>query len=416
MRQKSSHLLTGGFLMGFRAARFLAVLGIFVSSPAVMAVEVGDKPSLSFTLSDGKRIDLKDYRGKLVIVDFFSENVSASQDEESHLVQMIKDHADVGVAVIGICLDRESSKTQAFLQKAGVNWPVWFDGKKDLQDVVTQWNHHSFGPVLIGPEGSVLWRGWYAQLDKALADALVNHPPTVIDPDLLAAANASLDTAEKAFKNNDDAAALKALDEIPVDASKNKAFAQRLAEMQPRIQEAISAVLAPADDLIGQHKNLEAIEKLKGLLISFKGTPAEAEINHRLQNLEADPETKSQLQSADSEQKAAAALAEARSLRKDQKVGEAYETLKQIVTNYPGTPSTETAGEMLKSFEADSELMKQVHQQLADAKADGILTLARSYASAGLTEKAKQKFREVIEQFPNTSQSDAAKKEFDALN
>jgi outer membrane protein assembly factor BamD (BamD/ComL family) len=262
----------------------------------------------------------------------------------------------------------------------------------------------------------VLWKGWYAQLDKALEEALANHPPTVIDPDELNKATALLDAVDQSFEDNNDAAALKTLGQVPADATKNKAFAKRLGDMQSRIQQAITTVLAPADDLIGQHKNLEAVTSLKGLLISFKGTPAEGEINHRLQNLQADPQTKSQSQSADSEQKAAAALAQARSLRKDQKVGEAYEMLKEIVTNYAGAPSAEAAGEMIKSFEADPELMKQVKQQITDEKANGILTLARSYVSAGLTDKAKQKFQEVIDQFPNTTQSDTAKKEMDALN
>jgi peroxiredoxin len=402
--------------MGFRAAWVLGVLGLLVSSPLLLAVEVGDKPSLSFTLLDGKQIDLKDYRGKLVIVDFFSLNTDASRDEETHLVKLMKDQANDGVAVIGVCLDRDSSKSKAFLEKTGVNWPVWYDGRTALQDVLAKWGHRMFGPVLIGPDGAVLWSGWYAQLDKALDEALVNHPPTVIDPDELAKANALVDAADQSFKDNHDAAALKTLGQVPADATKNKAFAQRISDMQPRIQQAINAVLAPADDLISQHKNLEAVTSLKGLLISFKGTPAEAEINHRLQSLEVDPQTKSQSQSADGEQKAAAALAQARSLRKDQKVGESYETLKQIVTNYAGTPSAEAARKMINSYEADPELMKQVNQQIADEKADGILTLARSYASAGLTDKAKKKFQEVIDQFPNTSQSDTAKKEMDALN
>ena len=149
---------------------------------------------------------------------------------------------------------------------------------------------------------------------------------------------------------------------------------------------------------------------------SLKGSPAESEINNRLLALQADRQTLVQSQQADNEQKASAALAQARKLRDDQKLSDAYLQLKDIVTDYPNTVSAATAADMVKSFEQDPDMMKQVHEQIADNKANGILALARSYVSAGLNTNAREKFQSVMDQFPDSAQADAAKKEMDALN
>lgn len=399
-----------------RLACAIGAMLVFIAAPLSKAIEVGDKPSLSFTTLDGTPVDLKDYRGKLVIVDFFSANVDASRDAEYHYLELAKNHSDDGVVFITVCYDFTIARAKSFLEQAGIAWPVWLDGKKTVRDVMTQWNHPSFGPVLIGPDGSVLWSGWYAQLDEHLTDALATNPPSIIDPAVLAKDNAALDAVEKALKANDNIAALKALADVSSDATKNKAFAARMDEMKPRIDKATADLLSPVDDLIAQHQNIAAIARLNDLLKSLKGSPVETQLTTRLQTLETDPLTKAQSQQAENEQKAAAALARARTLRDGQKLGEAFEQLKDIVTDYPGTPSADAAADMVKSFEQDPEMMKQVKQQIADAKADGLLTLARSYVSAGLNDKARAKFQEVLDGFPGSAQADSAKKEMDALN
>ena len=402
-------------LAAFPIAAFpVAALLVCFAASFSPAVEIGEKPALSFTTPDGSQINLKDYRGKLVIVDFFSVNVEASRDEESHLVMLAKDHTDDGVAIIGVCFDRDPAKAHEFLESIGARWPVWF-GSQSAADLMQQWNHPGFGPVLLAPDGSVLWHGWYGQLDEHLDDALVTHPPTMVDPDLLAKAQAALDAAAKSFAAGDNIAAFKSLALVPPEAINNRPFARRLDDLQPITQKAIGDLLAPADAMVAHHQNIAAIDALNDLLKSLLATPAEIPIRDRIASLQNDPSTKSQLQEIESDIRASAALAHARALRDDGDVGQAYQELKKLVADYPGSAAALSADAMVGSFEKDPQAMRTVNQQIEAAKAERVLAIARGYASAGLNDKAREKFQEVIDLYPDTPQADAARKEMGAL-
>jgi len=395
---------------------FLSVLLVFIACPLSRgAVAVGDKPTLHFTALDGSEVDLAKLKGKIVVVDFWDLNVDAARSMEKRLVELAKEHADDGVVFIGICCERDLPQATKFMQDAGITWPEYWDGKGWASRICDEWDHKHFGPVLIGPDGSVLWAGWYQQLDKQLTQALVATPPTIVDPDVLSKANASLDTVDKALGDGDTKAALQAFAAIPDDASKNKVFAKRMADIKPKLLEAIPPLLAPADDLIKQHHNLEALNTLRDLFKTFKGTLAESDIEKRVSDLQADPQTKAQSKQAESEAGGDAAIAAARKLRDDQKVGAAYQRLKDILTDFPGTAAAGTAAEMIKAYEQDPKLMEQVKEQTADDECTKLLGIARAYAAAGNNDQARAKFQQIIDQYPATKQADAARQELEEL-
>lgn len=86
-----------------------------------------ERKAPDFTLSgiDGKKINLSDYKGKVVILDFWATWCGPCRRGVPDLVSIQKNYKDK-VVVIGISLDDERTKKDIvpFMNQYGVNYPV----------------------------------------------------------------------------------------------------------------------------------------------------------------------------------------------------------------------------------------------------------------------------------------------------
>ena len=90
----------------------------------------GSVMDLEFTSTEGKAINLKDYRGKVVVVDFWASWHGPCRTSMPVLVRIEKLLRDRGLRVIGISLDRKKDEMATFVKKMNMTWPQYFDGKK----------------------------------------------------------------------------------------------------------------------------------------------------------------------------------------------------------------------------------------------------------------------------------------------
>src|SRR5207302_11429221 len=89
-------------------------------------LETLNKPvALKFMSDGGEEVDVKDYRGKLVLVYFF-----ANWSPPSMLgLTLTRDLAQkYRVQPIGVSLDADKATLLANLEKYKIDWPVFFDG------------------------------------------------------------------------------------------------------------------------------------------------------------------------------------------------------------------------------------------------------------------------------------------------
>ncbi len=114
--------------------RTLANKGAAILVPALLfltltctSVLAGDKaPQFSLpSATDGTVINMKDYLGKVVLVNFFTTWCPPCRQEIPSLNDLHKEYSPKGFAVIGISLDDDSSKVVAkFIQKMEIVYPV----------------------------------------------------------------------------------------------------------------------------------------------------------------------------------------------------------------------------------------------------------------------------------------------------
>jgi thiol-disulfide isomerase/thioredoxin len=93
-------------------------------------------PPIAFTALDGRKVDLKSLRGKVVLVDFWATWCVPCVWKIPEVKELYQKEHHRGLEVIGISLDREREKLTEFVKKNELAWPQYYDGK-DWQNEIS---------------------------------------------------------------------------------------------------------------------------------------------------------------------------------------------------------------------------------------------------------------------------------------
>jgi len=91
---------------------------------AMMAGDHPDAPEISLTDIEGKRLDLADYKGKVVVLDFWATWCPPCREEIPGFVEMQQKYVGQGFSVIGISMDDEPGPVVDFYKEFRMNYPV----------------------------------------------------------------------------------------------------------------------------------------------------------------------------------------------------------------------------------------------------------------------------------------------------
>lgn len=394
----------------------LAVLIAFGSVPAAMAqVSVGDELDPTFKTIDEKVLTSKELKGKLVLLDFWATWCGPCVDAAPHMVSLNDKYGEQGLLIIGISLDRDPGALKTGIKELGFTWPQVLDmggqisGQFGVEAIPSM--------VLLGPDSKVIWVGRPGELlsEERLAGLMQKHPPVLVDPKVLKAAQETLATATKKLESGDAAAALKLMSKVPDDASKDADFARAAKETRAKLDEAAVELLKGAEAQAEAGEYAAAADRLRELSVSLAGLPVANDAKKKLAALMAKPDARKAIELAQKESQAAPALAEAEKLRKAKKHESAYPRFKQVAKAFAGTPSGGKAAEAVKAYEADKAFMQKIAAREAGGKAKAALSVARSYAKAGRQADAVKKFKAIIQDYPGTEQARAAQTELNLL-
>jgi peroxiredoxin len=76
----------------------------------------------------GGRIKLKDFKGKVVLLDFWATWCAPCRQEMPNVKKIYEDFHRKGFEIIGISLDREKYKLEEYIKSNKISWPQIFDG------------------------------------------------------------------------------------------------------------------------------------------------------------------------------------------------------------------------------------------------------------------------------------------------
>ena len=82
-------------------------------------------PSLQLPNLEGKTIKLSDFKGKVVLLNFWATWCPPCREEIPDLVSLQKQHAAQGLVVLGVSMDQGGpAGVASFVKKFGINYPV----------------------------------------------------------------------------------------------------------------------------------------------------------------------------------------------------------------------------------------------------------------------------------------------------
>ncbi len=80
----------------------------------------------AFALNDlnGQRVELANYKGKVVLIDFWATWCTPCREEIPRFVEFQKQYGDQGFQVVGISMDDSTKPVQDFYKEFKLNYPV----------------------------------------------------------------------------------------------------------------------------------------------------------------------------------------------------------------------------------------------------------------------------------------------------
>jgi len=81
-------------------------------------------PDFTVTDIDGRKLTLSDYKGKVVLLDFWATWCAPCREEIPHFVEMQAKYGPRGFQVIGISMDDDAKPVREFYQQYKLNYPV----------------------------------------------------------------------------------------------------------------------------------------------------------------------------------------------------------------------------------------------------------------------------------------------------
>lgn len=108
----------------------LAILFFAVGCTQIWAIEIGkEAPDFKLTDINNKQANLSDFKGKVIILDFFASWCPPCRQEVPDFVVLQKAYGDKGLAVIGVALVN-AQEAKDFAAEFGINYPVLIDDGK----------------------------------------------------------------------------------------------------------------------------------------------------------------------------------------------------------------------------------------------------------------------------------------------
>lgn len=111
-----------------RTFNYTMALILFLLAAPVMATSIGNEAG-NFTLksASGSNIRLSEYRGQVVLLNFWASWCGPCRQEFPHLDDLHQKYSDLGFTVFGVNVEQDRKSADKVLRDIPVTFPVLFD-------------------------------------------------------------------------------------------------------------------------------------------------------------------------------------------------------------------------------------------------------------------------------------------------
>ena len=167
------------------AALTIAIATLFVTSLFTTCTRRPSQPTGfgGWVRASNERAKLSDYKGKVVVLDFYATWCEPCRAETPHLVNLQKQYGDKGLQVIGLNVGGEDDRDQvpAFAKEFGIQYPLAYPDD-DLVDQLLSDNQNIPQSFVYDRNGKLIKRfigfesSGAAQIERVVQQALTENP------------------------------------------------------------------------------------------------------------------------------------------------------------------------------------------------------------------------------------------------
>lgn len=136
----------------------LVVAAIIYALQPPRPIGEGDKaPNVVLQMLDGETKSLQSFQDKVVVLDFWATWCAPCQFTMPKLIDFYKRHRNLGVEVIGVAVDLNSTtEVEEFVKQMGVPYPIAVDGSTEVKTAYEIKNLPTL--FVIDKQGTILMR------------------------------------------------------------------------------------------------------------------------------------------------------------------------------------------------------------------------------------------------------------------
>ena len=144
-------LLTGAFASGQNKINYKII-------PNLDAMKGQATPDFTVATADGKKLSLKDFRGKIVFLNFWASWCEPCREEMPEMEKLYQEFKANNFVVVAIAVKDRKQDTLNFVKELKVTFPIGLDPEGNAGALYGAWGLPT--TYLIGPKGEGLARAW----------------------------------------------------------------------------------------------------------------------------------------------------------------------------------------------------------------------------------------------------------------
>ena len=108
---------------------------LFLASGVMAGPEGREAANFTLKSSDGSNIRLSEYRGQVVLLNFWASWCGPCRQEFPHLDTLHQTYADLGFTVFGVNVEQDRAAADKVLRDIPVTFPVLFDDANKVSEM-----------------------------------------------------------------------------------------------------------------------------------------------------------------------------------------------------------------------------------------------------------------------------------------